>query len=488
MLPDRPRMITSSLLKKRQKISELLSYASENVLPESVISQKVGTGHSKDARFKVMKSTLRQRLLNTCFHLDFSRTTYSDYFQQIYENDRLTFIAKTLVSLGARQTSVQIAERAYKQAEMLEHSTNAVDLSLLLRQSALLRGDEKKHAFYTKQINRWLGVRAAELRLEGLFDELRIGYARRATPRKQELERAFDASELARSLMKQHPTFNVKLFAYRILTLNAQTRGDYAVCIELCNEAEAYIGGLPQFTSDVRLAEFAIKRLVCSVHLRNLKEGTKAAEVCERAFKPATNNWYVYLEQFFLLNTASGNFEQAQKIWDQVNASYNFANQPESRKDRWTIFSLYLHLMKGSLSASLSIPFKHTLTFREFVTGVSSTSVDKTGFNFSLILLHVLYLIQERQWAALLDRLEAVKSYRTRHLRNKNSQAAAFIKLLLDLEKRNFQPGTSNNMEFQSLEGTIDTSVLEGLQIIPFDHLWSWVQRQLAKGAPRLPV
>ncbi|HYE74927.1 MAG TPA: hypothetical protein VEF04_16420, partial [Blastocatellia bacterium] len=417
----------------------------------------------------------------SCFHLQLSKAGYSNYFQRLYENDRQTFIAKIVVALGARQTATQLARRAYAEAVKLDNASSAIEMALLLRQSALLKGDHREHSKYSIAIERWLGIRAAELRLEGLFDRLRIGYAKHASLKSGDLQSAYDASMLARTLMREHPSYNVKLFGYRILTLTTQTRGDFAMCLDHCKEAESFIASSSTFASPVRLAEFAAKRLVCSVHLRKLDEGEQAAEICRSAFKEGTNNWYVYLEQYFLLCTACGEFSKASLIWEQARACYNFDSQSQARKDRWMIFSLYLHLLQGTLKSSLPVPLKGTLTFRSLIAQSPSISTDKAGFNFALVILHVLYLIQEKQWSVLLDRLESLRSYRVRHLRNKDSQAAAFVKLLLDLEKRDFKSPGDDQQHLQMLSGMMDTSVIEGLQIVPFDILWQWVVARLVR-------
>ncbi|HET6513212.1 MAG TPA: hypothetical protein VFH43_13550, partial [Candidatus Kapabacteria bacterium] len=346
----------------------------------------------------------------------------------------------------------------------------------------LLEGKANKHAYYTQQIAYWLGVREAEIQLEGLYDLLRIGYAKRAEPRQGDIDRAIDASEIARSKMRLYSTVSVSLYSYRILTLRAQLTKNYAACIELCQEAENFISSKPGFSNPARIAEFAIKRLVCCIHLRDLSHGQQAASVCSAAYKPGTNNWFVYSEQTFLLYTACLEFKAARTLWNEVTETYNFQAQSEHRKDRWIIFDLYLRLVEERLHASTIVPFSNSLKFADLFNQVSTASIDKAGYNFALIVLHVLYLISQNDWTTILDRLEAIKSYRIRHLKAKHSQASQFLKYLSDLEpgldKASFDKETLSRNAKQPSD-QLDSSILEGLQIVPFEYLKDWVRNQM---------
>lgn len=496
ILPERRIELTSVFLRRSEiKTAQVLRSALAGERDESAVARSVGSKSSKDPAYKVLKTGARQRLLSSCFNLSLKRAGYSRAFQDSYRNDRYTFLAKILVSLGARQTANLIAASAFKESVRLELAANAIENALILRQASLLQGKENKHAYFTRQIAYWLGVKEAELQLEGLYDLLRIGYAKRAEPRQGDIDRAIDASEIARSKMRLYPTVSVTLFSYRILTLRAQLTKNYSVCIELCHEAENFIRSRPGFSNPARLAEFAIKRLVCCIHLRDLVHGKQAAALCGTAYKAGTNNWFVYTEQTFLLYTACLEFDAARKLWDEVTSTYNFQAQTEHRKDRWVIFDLYLQLIEGRLNSSTIVPFSNSLKFHELFNRVSTASIDKAGYNFALIVLHILYLIQQDNWSSILDRLEAIKSYRVRHLKTKHSQAAQFLQLLTNLE-RDIDTTTALQLmsknRSETLQSTdpehLDSSILEGLQIVPFDYLAGWIAKQLTQPRRNAPA
>lgn len=484
VLPERRTEFTSVDVRTLStKSARLLRAALAAGETEASVSATISHTNSKEPSYKVLKSITRNRLLNSCFNLTLKRAGYSKYFQDIYKNDRLTFLAKLLVGIGARKTATLIADAALKESVRLELATNVIENAVILRQTSLLMGKENRHAYYTRQINHWLGVRATELDLEGMYDALRIRYAKRAEPRQGDIDRAIDASEVARSRMRVYSTVNVTLYSYRILTLRAQITKNYEACLNLCHEAEQFIQSRPDFSNPARVAEFAIKRLVCCIHLKDLTQGRQASLTCAQAYKAGTNNWYVYAEHAFLLYTACLDFQSARTLWTEVTNTYNFLAQSETRKDRWIIFDLYLQLIEGKLNASSVIPFTNALTFQDFLSKVPTASIDKAGYNFALIVIHILYLIQQNDWASILERLEAVKSYRVRHLKTKNSQAALFLQVLADIERNRtlIRVPLSYQKQASHLRGGLDSSVLEGLQIVPFDYLLSWVNRRMGK-------
>lgn len=491
LLPERRKELTGPLFKQSSnKIIQVIRLASDPAIKsESDIALSLGLTHSKGSGYKVTKSLSKARVLDSCFNLELRKQGYSRYFQHAYRNDRLTFLAKILTALGARQAATSITRSAFQESERLEIAVNAIETASLLRQSALLQGSTRLHAFYSSRIKLWLEVKEAELELEGIYDQLRISYSRRAVARTSDLEKAIYATEVARARMKKLDTFNVVLFGFRILTFHAQMQQEYKRCIELCLEAEAFIKNKPTFANTTRLAEFAIKRLVCSVHLRDLAEGQNAARACEEAYKAGTNNWYVVAENHFLLYTSCERFKDARDIWDRTTGEYNFAAQSETRKNRWAIFGLYLQLIEGTLTPRSSVPFSKSMQFKDLLSQVPATSVDKAGYNFALVILHILHLIEQQDWIGILDRIDAIKSYRIRHLNSQNSQSAAFLQLIVQLEKeRNTAVDSTMAAAVQRLSknGPLDSSVIHGLQIIPFDYLWTWILKTLgSKPSPQ---
>ena len=105
-------------------------------------------------------------------------------------------------------------------------------------------------------------------------------------------------------------------------------------------------------------------------------------------------------------------------------------------------------------------------------------SADKQGHRASLLILHILYLLEIGDFNGIIDRMEALRLYRARYLKaTQFPKTASFFKLLQIMENNSFSyklVKEKGEKEYQKLISATENQeeINEGLQILPYDWLW----------------
>jgi hypothetical protein len=110
---------------------------------------------------------------------------------------------------------------------------------------------------------------------------------------------------------------------------------------------------------------------------------------------------------------------------------------------------------------------------------------DKQGYNVPILVMHILLLLERGDLDAITQRMEALKSYRSRYLRAKtNRHSALFFKLLMIMESNSFdyavisKKGAKYYEQLKTLPSAY-TEVHEGVQILSYAWLWERVLERL---------
>ena len=108
-------------------------------------------------------------------------------------------------------------------------------------------------------------------------------------------------------------------------------------------EAEQFLEENPPFRQEVKLAALALIRINYYLQLRDYENGRKNAEKCLELFSEGTNNWFVFLEQYFLLAMHTENYINAAGIYLKVINHPRFPFTASERQEKWKIFEAYIN-------------------------------------------------------------------------------------------------------------------------------------------------
>ncbi|MDP4230318.1 MAG: hypothetical protein Q8916_07950 [Bacteroidota bacterium] len=412
--------------------------------------------------------------MNSLFFLDIKSSEYNIAY---YKVNKETFMVKILARLGARNSAIKMAESGLKQASKFHLTPNTIEFLLSLRNYSSIYGHEKEYDDYDGRLKVALKTYSAECVAQEYYDRLTIKFAK-SSAEQPDMQGLVDGwcRELV-ELRKDCDSFMLNYNYFRLQSQAYQISQQYKEAIKICTEAEKYLEGFPHLTIPAQFGEFALQKLSCYLNLKEFEKGKEAITRCSQLYAAGTNNWFVFMELSFYLSMHTQHFKEAEVVFNEVTQHPRFAFQPEHKKENWKLLELYLRFALDSEHADQSQQ-SAAFDLKKFLRAVPSYKADKRGYNVAILILHILYLLDNNDFGNIIGRMDALRTYRTRYLRStSNKQSALFFRMLQIMETNHFSyevtkekaqkyydKMTAMNAEY--------TEIQDGLQVLPFDWLW----------------
>jgi hypothetical protein len=161
-----------------------------------------------------------------------------------------------------------------------------------------------------------------------------------------------------------------------------------------------------------------------------------------------------------------------------------FKNQYEN----WKIREAYVHFLIEAGIIKLSQPDKDnykSFKLGKFINDVPIYSKDKRGKNISILIVQMLFFIVRGQNDNAIERIDSLKQYTYRYLRNDDTfRSNCFIKMLVNIPEANFYrarvKARSKSLELKLLHSEFSLQgINKDIEIIPFNFLWNIIMNVL---------
>lgn len=442
--------------------------------------------------YRKLKSRVKEQLYNTLFFLTVKQPRNSAVVEALYNCTKHAAIARILVALGARTTGIALVHRTLLQAQQAHLFDIVLQSARLLRDHYSLMGLEKQFDEYDRMVGAMLQIQIAEAESDRLKEKLIVKYARSTSKKSEFAGIAHTSVERLQELRKEYPTDTVMMNYFRVQSMYCQIAGEFSALVEVCDEAEMYYQEYPRFSTRIRLAEFALTKMVAFLHLRDYERGEFNAQRCMELYPRTNSNWFTFMEYYFLLCLHTQKFVRAVEVFHEVNSNPRLQNSPEFRLEKWRVNEGYLHYVfesgwETTHSENVDM-FSKRFSLNKFLNEVPTYSKDKRGMNVSIIILQILFLLERGQLDAIASRTDALRVYSSRYLRKDDSyRSQLFIRMLLVVESKSFDynkivvatQGYRNRLlaTTKGKHGTLDDT-----EIIPFELLWERILLRLQRG------
>src|SRR6185436_11774755 len=127
----------------------------------------------------------------------------------------------------------------------------------------------------------------------------------------------------------------------------------------------------------------------------------------------------------------------------------------------------------------------NSVNIKKFLRDVPLFSKDKRGYNVAILILQILVLLENNEFGEIINRMDALRTYRTRYLRaGSNKQSALFFRMLQIMETNSFsfeKTKQKSQKYFERMKSiAADSSeIQDGLQVLPFDWMWMKILEML---------
>lgn len=133
---------------------------------------------SKDKRYQMLKSRLKDRLVNTLFFINHRKIHDSKYQQAVYQCNKNYFCAKLLLTHGARTSAISMAKTTLIQAQKFDLNEIVLLCARMLRHHYSLIGNKTEWERSNHIVIESQKKVRAESRAEYLYETIVSTYAR----------------------------------------------------------------------------------------------------------------------------------------------------------------------------------------------------------------------------------------------------------------------------------------------------------------------
>ncbi|MEZ5013129.1 MAG: hypothetical protein R2794_02450 [Chitinophagales bacterium] len=384
---------------------------------------------------------------------------------------------------------MKIAQKTLGVAVTYKFSDMIVNCARILMGHASLTGNEKDYETYAALIKDAMRDLDAEIQAEEMYQRLTINFTSSASPKNELIGKADMYLKQANALCETTDSYNVHYLRYQIWILNAQIKQQFDETIKACEEAEKYLQRNPNFNQRMKMANLALIKINTYLQLRDYENGRKNAEKCLDLVPEGSNNWFVFLEYYFLLAMHTENYINAAGIYIKVINHPRFSYTTEDHQEKWKIFEAYINYIFETENISKELltndPSKRKFRLLKFLNEVPNFTKDKRGYNVSILVIQILYLLEKGEYTNIINRAEALNVYCSRYLRKDDSyRSSCFLKMLLTMVKEDFGYERTKQMAQKYLrkmsEGDAEgNNMVNEWEIIPYEILWEKVLNRL---------
>jgi hypothetical protein len=455
---------------KEVQLATLLA-ADVNITPLGVVKQLYGKHTSANqTAFLRLRVRVQDKLLNHLFFLDHSDARL--FVARRYELECLDLLHKvTILYLeGEYVLSERLLRRCLRVAEKGEFINYAEQACHRL--CTLYAGQRQQHKYSeaTKKLHM----------------QVSLTMRRPVAVRQALLPKMTAYLERAQQLHQKAKTFTTFLTLYRLRLLQAGLAGDYKEIIHFTTAATQMLqkGKLNERRFDQRFNQF----MSVYAHLRGrqYKAGLKLAEEYATNLHPTSNNWFYYYEHYILLALHAGDYDQALLLFHTVQKNPSLSKQRPAAQERWGLLQAYVEFVqppdKIPLRRRNQLAIFAALTVPEYAR-------DKRGYNVAILVFQLLHYLRQRSLEPVLSRLERLRKYQQRHLRDAATlRSRLLLRLLLLLPEGEFN-ATTLAKRGQALLAQLSQAPMVGeadaeIEIIPYEQVWTLVLDILQRGAP----
>jgi len=441
---------------------------------------------SNQAAMRQLRARVQDKLLNHLFFLDHSDPRL--IVSRRYEVECLNLLHKaTILYLeGEYSLSERLLRRCMRAAALGDFTAYEEQAALKLQSIYAEQRQQSKYEKIGQELAVLRQTISHEQEAERIFLSVQLGIEEAVAKRQQVLAKLPGYLQRLEELYRLAPTFVTFNALYRVRLANAGLAGHYQDIIRETAQATARLekGEINTRRFDQRFNHFM--NVYAHLRGRRPKEGLKLAEKFAETIHPTSSNWFYFYEHYLLLALHAGEYEQALQLLQLAHKNPSYGKLRPAAVERWELLEAYTELVLPPEQVSLKR--RNQLAVFAALT-VPEYSRDKRGYNVAILVFQLVHYLQQRLLEPVLVRLERLRKYQQRHLRDAATlRSRTFLRLLLLLPEADFdiaQLAVRGKSLLHTLqEATLTREADAEVEIIPYEDLWTLILNTLREGTP----
>ncbi|NJL73945.1 MAG: hypothetical protein HC892_01730 [Saprospiraceae bacterium] len=137
---------------------------------------------------------------------------------------------------------------------------------------------------------------------------------------------------------------------------------------------------------------FLFQKALACLQLKRYDEGKEHIVRCIDMYTVKSGNWFWHTHAYVLLCFHSGDYQQAQSIFEEVSAAEGFGElATQHAKESWKIVEAYLYYLNTTYRTEIQTQRNFRVT--KFINEVPEFSKDKRVTNIPILIVQILLLL-----------------------------------------------------------------------------------------------
>lgn len=422
-------------------------------------------------QYRMLKSRLQKKLLNHILLMEFQD-------EDLKTGDNMEFkcwadlhIARVLIRNGEKHFSSKLLSKIVKVSTKYEFNSLILSCLELFGYLYTVGVDEKKYIQNQKLLNTQRKIVEIEAKAADLFQSIRLKVDKSITSRKKYLNDCFKASEILQKLWIKSKSYRVFEFYYLLYIWYLEMIGDYKKILSLINDTELKLkkGIINPYRFDHQYNKFV--KIYAYLRAKDLENGLNYAKEYITSFNKHRDNWFFFMESYFLLALHAKKYYLASRLLKQVFENSHFENLHKNSKERWNLFRSYLYMV---------YPRDEVLkdfNFQKFVSEMPKYSKDKKGFNVAILILQYLNYLKKHDLVALEYRMQSLSKYKDRYFKDTFSERSRIffrlMQIIVNCEMYREKSVRKAKKYIARLNETLPPGdAFAEIEVIPYEQLW----------------
>ncbi len=439
-------------------------------------AQKIFNSDTADKNYIKLRSKLKDALFHNLFFLNYENDKHPQFSQVEYEVRKNLLQIKILLREGDKENAEWMLMRTIKMAEKFHFTAELLECYTLWRNQISYSGNLSKFETVNNMVLRFEKISAAEKQAEYLLYASMCNILKSLVNKRRFVTKFKSWVKEVEDLRKKYNSPNLLLAEFRLKSYYYALSADYESLLKLCDESEKNYKKEGNALLQTKRTEIALNKIIACLNLNKFEEGKKHVQSNLKYFNKDNNNWFTFMENYFILCMRTANFKKAGDVLDEVKANVFFRIQSEIARDRWYIYQGYFAFIRPDHKPKFQI--------QSFLAKIPTYSKSDFGYNAATLIIHFFHLLKENDYAEIHLRMEEMKKYIGKQIsRSGNERLQSFLRLLQVTHQTGFNykvtvEKTQNYLKkLKRFKGRAEA--FEELEIIQYEDLWQILLQML---------
>lgn len=446
-------------------------------------------GKKNITAFSRLKSRLREIYLQGIILQINENNSLDTRSNEALMASRYTLLGKSLVTRDLNWITAAILEKSISKAIKFNFTDD------ILLQSRLLinyySGAENYNKYKSKKYldvqKKYLYVYEWEVKAENYYLDLQNLQYNSLANVTEESKRKVENYCRELSKVKDINTYRFVYNRYRIFSAFYEYNKDYE---SMLNISESILKDLSHHDSisSVTISAINVRRLWALIQAGRLEDTVSNGYKAMTKTNEGSVAWYRLAHYVLKAILFQKKYSRGVDLISQLMKHPKYIKLIDYYQEIFNTTLGYLHLVVDSGLAGNAKELKKKLPefkLGKFLNTTPVFSKDKRGINVSILLMHIAFLLQRKDYSAIIDRTDSLNQYAYRYLRRDDSfRSNCMIKMVIQMTKADFHPIRTERYT-ADLRRQLSTVHLAGsgenieIEIIPFEVLWEIMIKSL---------